>query len=99
MEIKKTVDGGSVTLKVVGRLETMTAPQLETEIKVLGDDVMSLTLDFTDLEYVSSAGLRVILTAQKMANVRKGALTLVGVNATVKRVLDITGLSPVLTFA
>jgi len=99
MDIKKSVNEGEMTIKVVGRLETMTAPLLDAEVKALPPELTSLVLDFTDLEYVSSAGLRVVLTAQKAMNARKAKMTLVGVNAVVKHVFDITGFSPVLTFA
>jgi len=97
MEITKEQNGNELTLKIVGRLETASAPLLDAEIRSLAADVTALVLDFGELEYVSSAGLRVILTAQKTMNARKAQMKLVGVNPTVRRVFDITGFSPVLT--
>jgi len=99
MEISKTAEEGKLSLAVMGRLETVTAPQLESEITSLSESVLDLTLDFSALEYVSSAGLRVILMAQKKMAARKGRMTLAHVNAAVKKVFDITGFSSILTFA
>jgi len=99
MEITKTTEGENILLKVVGRLETATAPLLDAEIKLIAPEVKNLAIDFTGVEYVSSAGLRVLLTAQKTMNARQGAMSLSGVNENVKRVFDITGFSSVLTFA
>lgn len=96
MEIVKKNENGVLTLAVSGRLETATAPNFEAEIKAIAADVMSLCIDFTAVEYVSSAGLRVLLSAQKMMNSRHGEMKLVGVNETVRHVLDITGFSSVL---
>lgn len=98
MEITKSVNGADMSLSVVGRLETTTAPQLDAEIKSITDEVKNLTIDFKGLEYVSSAGLRVLLTAQKTMNARQGTMELSGVNDNVKHVFDITGFSSVLTF-
>lgn len=99
MEIVKKAEDGKLTVSVTGRLETTTAPLLDAEVRAIGTDVMELVLDFSKLEYVSSAGLRVILAAQKAMSARKGSLKLAGVNSAVKKVLDITGFSPLLTFA
>jgi len=99
MDINKTSEEGKLTLAVVGRLETVTAPQLESEIAGLAENILDLTLDFSALEYVSSAGLRVILMAQKKMAGRQGKMTLAHVNAAVKKVFDITGFSTILTFA
>lgn len=98
MEIVKAKEGSVLNVVVKGRLETATAPQLDAEVKGLAADVMDMTFDFSELEYVSSAGLRVILMAQKTMSARKGSFKLAGVNATVKKVLDLTGFSPLLTF-
>ena len=96
MEIVKKNENGTLTLVVSGRLETATAPEFDTEIKAVPADVMSLRIDLGAVEYVSSAGLRVLLSAQKMMNSRHGEMELVGVNETVRHVLDITGFSSVL---
>ncbi len=98
MDIAKVQEGPVLNIVVRGRLETATAPQLDAEVKGLPAEIMDLTFDFTDLEYVSSAGLRVILMAQKAMTARKAVFKLAGVNATVKKVLDLTGFSPLLTF-
>jgi len=98
MDIVKEFDGDVLKITVTGRLETATAPELDAVIKAIPENVTELTLDFTGVEYVSSAGLRVILTAQKTMNARHGKMALAGVNTTVKHVFDITGFTPVLTF-
>lgn len=98
MEITKTTDAGRLVLAVKGRLETATAPQLDAEVKGVAPDVKVLRFDMDGLEYVSSAGLRVLLEAQKTMNARQGRMELSGVNDTVRHVFDITGFSPVLTF-
>lgn len=98
MEIQKTAAGDRLMLKVTGRLETATAPQFDAEVKAISGDVKNLSVDFGGLEYVSSAGLRSILLAQKMMNARQGKMELSGVNQTVRHVFDITGFSSVLTF-
>lgn len=96
MTINKTKNGQALTLAVEGRLETITAPTLEAVIKSELDDVTDLTIDFSKLDYISSAGLRVLLTAQKTMN-RKGTMKLTGVNETVMEIFDITGFSDILT--
>ena len=98
MEINRKVEDSAVTLEISGRLEAVTAPRLESEFSALAADVKNLTLDFTDLEYVSSAGLRAILVAQRMMNAREGTMVLKGVNASVMNILQITGFAPILKF-
>lgn len=96
MTIEKNLSGSSATLKIIGRLDTTTAPQLEEVITndVAGAD--TLTMDMQALEYVSSAGLRVILKAQKMMNA-KGGMKLINVNDMIMEVFDITGFTDILT--
>lgn len=94
MEIKKTKDGSSLKLTVSGRLDTLTAPQLESALQLEG--VTELVFDLTDLEYVSSAGLRVFLGAQKKMMLQ-GNMELVGVKPIVREVLDMTGSSAFFT--
>ena len=98
MTIEKTLNGETLTLKVIGRLDTSTAPQLEAEMNDSLDSAKDLILDFSELEYISPAGLRVILKAQKIMN-KQGTMKLTGVNDTVMEVFDITGFSDILTFA
>ena len=96
MTIERNVNGAVVTLKIVGRLDTSTAPALETVIDGCAADIKELILDCRALEYVSSAGLRVILKAQKQMNAR-GGMKLIGVNETIMEVFDITGFADILT--
>ena len=96
MTIEKEVNGTVVTLKIVGRLDTTTAPALETAIDGAVSGVQELILDCSALEYVSSAGLRVILKAQKLMNAQ-GAMKLTHVNETIMEVFDITGFADILT--
>ena len=98
MTLEKTLTEETLTLKVIGRLDTSTAPQLEAEMNDSLDSAKDLILDFSELEYISSAGLRVILKAQKIMN-KQGTMKLTGVNDTVMEVFDITGFSDILTFA
>ena len=96
MTIERTVNGTVVTLKIVGRLDTTTAPVLEATVDGCKADVKELILDCSALEYVSSAGLRVILKAQKQMNVQ-GSMKLIGVNEAIMEVFDITGFADILT--
>ena len=96
MTIERNVNGAVVTLKIVGRLDTSTAPALEAAVDSCATDIKELILDCSTLEYVSSAGLRVILKAQKQMNVQ-GCMKLIGVNETIMEVFDITGFADILT--
>ena len=95
MEIRKTLNGTELTIKVEGRLDTMTAPALETELRRSLNGITDLTLDFTNLEYISSAGLRVLLSAHK-AMAGKGGMKVVNVKDIVKEVFDVTGFADIL---
>ena len=95
MQIQKTVDEGKLTLKVSGRLDTNTSPELEADMQL--DGVNEVVFDFADLEYISSAGLRVLMTAQKMMMASGGKMTVAHPNTTVKEVFDITGMSDIFT--
>jgi len=90
---KNTTD--ATTLIIEGRIDTTTAPDFEKEIDSLGD-VTDLVLDFAGVEYISSAGLRVVLKAQKMMNTQ-GKMKLINVNDEVMDVFDITGFIDILT--
>ena len=96
MTIEKKLGSESVTLKVSGRLDTQTAPELEKEIDTVLTGLKELVFDMSDLEYVSSAGLRVILKAQKAMNAQ-GSMKLTGVNESIMEVFDITGFLDILT--
>ena len=95
MTIEKNVNGAVVTMKIIGRLDTATAPALEKEIDGCAAGVQELVLDCGELEYVSSAGLRVILKAQKQMNAQ-GSMKLTHVSETVMEVFDITGFADIL---
>lgn len=96
MNIVKTSEGTKLTLAVEGRLDTTTAPQLEAELKSNLDGVTELTLDFEKLEYLSSAGLRVLLAAQKVMN-KQGSMVVLHVNETIQEVFEVTGFVDILT--
>ena len=96
MNITKTIEGAKLTLALEGRLDTTTAPQLEAEVKGALTGVTELALDFSQLEYLSSAGLRVILAAQKIMN-KQGKMVIRHVNETILEVFEVTGFSDILT--
>ena len=96
MKITKTLAGTTLTIALEGRLDTTTSPQLEDVLNESLDGVKELFFDFSGLDYLSSAGLRVLLSAQKRMN-NQGKMKLCNVNATVKEVFDITGFSDFLT--
>ena len=96
MTIEKNLNGTELNVKVVGRLDTTTAPELETEFKQSLDGVEKLILDFAELEYLSSAGLRVILGAQKTMN-KQGEMIIKNVNETINEIFEVTGFIDILT--
>lgn len=96
MTIEKNKSGSELTLTLTGRLDTTTAPALEAEIKSALDGIRILNMDFSGLQYISSAGLRVLLLAQKLMS-KQGKMVLCGVNETVMEVFEITGFSDILT--
>ena len=96
MTIEKNLNGNELTVAIVGRLDTTTAPQLEAEFKQSIDGVEKLVLDFAELEYLSSAGLRVILAAQKVMN-KQGEMILRNVNETINEIFEVTGFIDILT--
>lgn len=96
MFIEKECIETVLTMKVSGRLDTITAPTLETEITESAAGCEQLVLDFAGLEYISSAGLRVILKAQKLMTA-KGGMKLLHVNETIMEIFEITGFSDILT--
>lgn len=96
MNINKTIDGSALRLSLEGRLDTMTAPQLEAELRQFLDGITLLELDFDKLEYLSSAGLRVILAAQKTMN-KQGKMVIRHVNETIMEIFEVTGFIDILT--
>ena len=91
-----TNENSKLNVVLEGRLDTTTAPQLEAELKQNLGDTKELVLDFAKLEYISSAGLRVILAAQKAMN-KQGSMVIKNVNSTVMEVFEVTGFSDILT--
>ena len=96
MKIEQTRDNTPLTLALEGRLDTITAPELEQVVNANLDGLTALIFDFAMLEYVSSAGLRVLLGAQKKMN-KQGKMEVKNVCAEIMEVLDITGFSDILT--
>ena len=96
MEIKKTKNENELIFAIQGRLDTTTAPQFEAELKQNIDGVETLILDLVDLEYLSSAGLRVFLTAQKIMN-KQGEMIVRNANETISEIFEVTGFSDILT--
>lgn len=96
MVIQKTKNGSALTLALEGRLETTTAPELEAVLKEELDGLTALMFDFSKLEYISSAGLRVILAAQKAMS-KQGSMKVVNVNDIITEIFEITGFSEILT--
>ena len=96
MTITSKKNGNALEIALEGRLDTMTAPELEAELKKSLEGADSLTLDFSKLDYISSAGLRVLLSAHKVMS-GKGGMTIKGVNEIVQEVFDVTGFADILT--
>ncbi len=96
MTIEKKQDGFSMEIVLSGRLDTITAPGLEAELKQIPADITEVIFDFTGLDYISSAGLRVLLSEQKIMN-KRGKMSVKNVNKVVREVFDVTGFSNILT--
>lgn len=96
MEIRNEKKDSALSMAIEGRIDTTTAPQLETELKTDLDGVTELRLDFGPVEYISSAGLRVLLSAQKLMN-RQGKMVLTHVSESVMEIFEVTGFSDILT--
>ncbi len=96
MTITKNMNGTALEIALEGRLDTMTAPELEAELKDSYNSAESITLDFGKLEYISSAGLRVLLAAHKAMST-KGGIKVTNVNEIVREVFDVTGFADILT--
>ena len=96
MTIEKIIHGNDLTLSLAGRLDTTTAPQLEAELKESLAGVKHLVLDVQALEYLSSAGLRVLLSTQKLMN-KQGSMVVRGANETITEIFEVTGFCDILT--
>ncbi|MDD6051697.1 MAG: STAS domain-containing protein [Clostridiales bacterium] len=97
MQINKQLNGTNLTLEIEGRVDTTTAPALEAELKQsVTSAVQNLVLDFSKVEYISSAGLRVLLAAQKVMK-KQGTMTVQHVNDVIMEVFEVTGFSDILT--
>ncbi len=95
MTITKNLENDKLTVAIEGRLDTTTAPQLEAEIKESIDGVKELVFDVKDLDYISSAGLRVLLSAQKVMN-KQGKMVVTGANEAVMEIFEVTGFVDIL---
>ena len=96
LTIDKKIEDGKATLSPAGRIDTVTAPDLEKAVKDIIPEITELTLDFEKVDYISSAGLRVLLSAEKAMS-GKGGMTIVNVNCQIMEIFDITGFSEFLT--
>ena len=95
MDIKKNLNGTALNVAICGRVDTTTAPALEKELKESFDNCDSLVLDFAEVEYISSAGLRVLLSAQKVMG-KKGGMKLINVSNDINEIFEVTGFSDIL---
>ena len=96
MTINKTSNGNELTIALEGRLDTTTAPQLDDELKTALEGVTKLDFNFEKLEYISSAGLRVLLSAQKVMN-KQGSMVIKNVNEEIQEIFEVTGFVDILT--
>ena len=96
MTIDKDIQNNVMTLKLSGRLDTTTSPELEQVLKESIDGIEDLRMDFSDLEYISSDSLRILLSAQKTMK-KQGEMSITGVNDTISEIFEITGFSDILT--
>lgn len=96
LNINKTIKDATLYYALEGRLDTITSPELEEELKASLENAQALVLDFEKLEYISSAGLRVLLSAQKTM-AKRGEMKLTHVNETVMEIFEVTGFADILT--
>ncbi|MCR5099554.1 MAG: STAS domain-containing protein [Lachnospiraceae bacterium] len=96
LDINKVVDGDKLTIVLNGRLDTTTAPELESQVNASLSGITSLIFDISDMEYISSAGLRVLLSSQKAMN-KQGSMKVCHPTDDVKEIFDVTGFSDILT--
>lgn len=98
MNIIKILDEGKLSISLEGRLDTTTAPELEKALDGSLDGVSELTIDMGGLDYLSSAGLRILLGAQKTMN-KQGSMKVTNVNETIMEIFEVTGFADILTIA
>ena len=96
MTIHKSLEGTKLEISLAGRLDTMTAPSLEAELKQSFNGITELVFDFANLEYISSAGLRILLASEKVMN-KQGSMAIKNVNEVIAEVFEVTGFSGILT--
>ena len=96
LNVIKTIENGKASFALEGRLDTVTAPELEKALKDSIDGIAELVLDFDKLEYISSAGLRVLLSAQKTMS-EKGGMKITNVSEIISEIFEVTGFSDILT--
>ena len=96
MNISKNIDGNTMNIALEGRLDTTTSPRLEEEVRADIGGITELNFDLAALEYISSAGLRVLLAAQKIMNAQ-GAMTVKNVSPEIMEIFEVTGFSEILT--
>ena len=96
LNIKKNAEGKELKIALEGRLDTTTAPQLEEEVMAGIEGIETLVFDIADLEYISSAGLRVLLAAQKIMN-KQGSMVVKNVSEVIQEIFDVTGFADILT--
>ncbi len=98
LNINKSVEDSKVSFALEGRLDTITSPDFENELKGSLDDAKELIIDFANLEYISSAGLRVLLSAHKTMS-KQGSMKIVNVNSTIMEIFEVTGFADILDIA
>ncbi|MBQ2049378.1 MAG: STAS domain-containing protein [Spirochaetales bacterium] len=96
LNIDKKVDGKNIELVLSGRIDTTTAPELDKAIQEIIGDAQNLVFNFADIDYISSAGLRVLLTSQKAMN-KQGSMKVIHVNESVMEIFEVTGFSEILS--
>ena len=96
LNMNQTNENGKTVMALEGRLDTVTSPELEKQLQSILGQTTDLILDFGKLEYISSAGLRVLLSAQKVMN-KQGSMKVTHVNETIQEIFDVTGFAEILT--
>ena len=96
MQINKTTENDKLTIALEGRLDTLTAPQLDAEIQGKLDGIKSLVINLKNVEYISSAGLRIFLAAQKIMN-KQGSMVVKNASSAIKEIFEVTGFCDILT--
>lgn len=96
LNITKNIEDGKAVFILEGRLDTVTSPDLEEEVQAVVDDVTDMEMNFEKLEYISSAGLRILLSLEKIMS-KKGSLRITHVNDAIMEIFEVTGFSDILT--